>query len=147
MAALGQTALVVADCGQSNLGKSNVGQSIFVVLCCVWCLVFGVGVGVGVGVSVCVGVCFVVCLLFLVVVCCSLLWLTSQSRSTWHAHIARVLVCVDAFFFFENCALAAGCHPQGSVVGERWGTPHNSPNLPFSCDPLNTQQLAGASPA
>ena len=24
--------------------------------------------------------------------------------------------------FFENCALAAGCHPQCSVVGEKWPT-------------------------
>ena len=55
---------------------------------------------------------------------------TSQSSSPWHAHIARVLVCVDALFL-ENCALAAGCHPQGSVVGERWGTPPQFPQLTF----------------
>ena len=29
--------------------------------------------------------------------------------------------------FSENCVLAAGCHPQGSVVGERWGTPPQFP--------------------
>ena len=73
---------------------------------------------------------------------------TSQSSSTWHAHIARVLVCVDALFS-ENCALAAGCHPRGSVVGERWGTLPQFSQLSFLLrpTPLNTQQLAGASPA
>ena len=58
---------------------------------------------------------------------------TSQSSSTWHAHIARVLVCVDALFL-KTARLPRGVTRKVRSLEKGGGLSHNSPNLPFSCD-------------
>ena len=77
-------------------------------------------------------------LLFCVVV---VLLLTSQSSSTWHAHIARVLVCVDAFFFFlKTERLPRGVTRKVRSLEKGGGLSHNSPLLinPNSEDSLES---------
>ena len=52
---------------------------------------------------------------------------------TWNTHIARVLVCVDAVFL-KTAPLPRGVTRKVRSLEKGGGLPHNSPNLPFSCD-------------
>ena len=56
---------------------------------------------------------------------------TSLSSPTWHAHIARVLVCLGALFFSSLARLPRDSPAKSGLSGERWEVSPTNPHPTF----------------